>query len=91
MNEIKQQKETPIKKRELLEQLNEEHGKGNIVQTHEYKNDDTIVGELARWTYSVRGAVRTTKFYKVSSITDKNGFLPSPQYIASWSKGKTWI
>ena len=77
-------------KSNLLKDLSGIYGAGNIVETHEYKNEDTIVGEHARWTETVKGAVRTTKFYKTNMGVDENGFLRTPEYIMSWSKGISW-
>jgi len=82
--------EKKITKSNLLKDLSRIYGAGNILETHEYKTEDLIVGKIARWNYTVKGAVRTTKFYKTSEGVDENGFLRPPVYLVSWSKGISW-
>lgn len=82
--------EKKITKANLLKDLSGIYGACNIVETHEYKTEDLIVGEIARWTETVKGAVRITKFYKTNMGVDENGLKRNPQYIASWSKGISW-
>ena len=79
-----------IKKRDLLKRLKKIYGEETIVEVHDYKNEDIYFGETSQKAYVVKSSARTTKFYKTQSGLDASGFLRTPEYIVSWSKGKCW-